>query len=284
MAWGLFPVYWKQLVHVPGLQLIGHRFIWSFLTLVAILLVTRRARRFKRALQGTGALARYPLAGLLIGVNWFTFLWAVEAGFIVEASLGYFITPLVNVGLGVLVLHERLRPLQWLSIGLALAGVLYLTFVYGSVPAVALVLAFSFGVYGLIKKTSPLGALDGLTAETGVLFVPAVAYLVYVDRVGEGALLHIAPLSDLLLLSTGLVTIVPLLLFAWAVQRIPLSVMGILQYIAPTLQFLVGVMIYAEPVTSAQLAGFSMIWVALLLFTTEGILTQRSTPVSAMSE
>jgi chloramphenicol-sensitive protein RarD len=284
VAWGLFPVYWKQLVYVPGLQLIGHRFIWSFLALVAILLVTRRARRFKHALKGAGALARYPLAGLLIGVNWFTFLWAVEAGFIVEASLGYFITPLVNVGLGVLVLHERLRPLQWLSIGLALVGVLYLTFVYGSVPAVALVLAFSFGVYGLIKKTAPLGALDGLTVETGVLFVPAVAYLVYVDRVGEGALLHIAPLSDLLLLSTGLVTIVPLLLFAWAVQRIPLSVMGILQYIAPTLQFLVGVMIYAEPVTSVQLVGFSIIWVALFIFTTEGILAHRPVQVSAVIE
>ncbi|MEE8131304.1 MAG: EamA family transporter RarD [Vicinamibacterales bacterium] len=284
VAWGLFPVYWKQLVDVPGLQLVSHRFIWSFVMLVGLVAVTGERASLGRALRGSRRLLAIPTAAVLIGINWFTFLWAVEAGFIVEASLGYFITPLVNVGLGVLLLGERLRPTQWVAIGLAVSGVSYLTFVHGSLPAVALVLAFTFGIYGLIKKTAPLGALHGLTAETGVLVIPAIGYLIYAVRAGDGVFLQQGTAQDVLLVSTGLVTIVPLLLFAWAVRRIPLSLMGILQYIAPTLQFIVGVMLYEEPFSSAQLVGFSLVWMALVLFGVEGVIAHRPQPVSATIE
>ena len=276
VAWGLFPVYWKQLIDVPGPQLVEHRFLWSFVMLVTLAAVTGERASFGPVLRDSRRLFLIPIAGLLIGVNWFTFLWAVEAGFIVEASLGYFITPLVNVGLGVLLLGERLRPVQWVAIGVAVAGVLYLTFVHGSLPFITLILASTFGVYGLIKKTTPLGALHGLTAETGALVVPAIGYLIFAARTGNGVFLQQGALVDLLLVSTGLVTIVPLLLFAWAAQRIPLSLMGILQYIAPTLQFLVGVLLYGEPFASAQIVGFSLVWVALVILGVEGAFAHRS--------
>jgi chloramphenicol-sensitive protein RarD len=183
---------------------------------------------------------------------------------------------LLSVLMGVLFLHERMRSLQWVPLGLAAVGVLYLTFAYGSLPWIALTLAFSFGLYGLVKKTAPLGSLYGLTLETGLLFLPALLYLLYADATGQGAFLHTGAISDVLLVGAGLMTTIPLLMFASAARRIPLSLVGILQYIAPTLQFLLGVLVYREPFTHAQFIGFGMVWIALILFGVEGFLASRA--------
>jgi chloramphenicol-sensitive protein RarD len=284
VAWGVLPVYWKWLHNVPAVQLISHRIIWSFVLLAMVVFVTRQWKSFRSAAQPRRVLLIYLAAAVLLSINWLTYVWAVNAGFIVETSLGYFINPLLSVLMGVIFLRERLRPWQWLPIGLAAAGVLYLTVVYGSLPWIALTLAFSFGIYGLVKKTAPLGALYGLTLETGLLFVPAVGFLVYLETVGRGAFLHSGPLMDLLLVGAGLITTVPLLMFASAAQRIPLSLVGVLQYIAPTLQFLIGVLIYKEPFDHAHLIGFSLVWVALAIFWLEGFFASRRLRVQAAAD
>jgi chloramphenicol-sensitive protein RarD len=222
------------------------------------------------------ALRLYGAAGVLIGINWFLFVWAVNGGLIVVTSLGYFINPLVSILLGVFVFGERLRPGQWLSIAIAAAGVFYLTFAYGSLPWIALTLACSFGLYGLLKKMAPLGALHGLALETALLVLPAAAYLAYQESAGRGAFLHSGIATDVLMAGAGLVTILPLLLFAAAARRIPLSLTGIFQYIAPSLQFLIGVFIYKEPLTRSRLIGFSMVWIALALLALEGVIFVRT--------
>jgi chloramphenicol-sensitive protein RarD len=277
-TWGLFPIYWRLLAGIPALQLLGHRIFWSFLLLFGIVLVARQVKVFHSSLNRRVVLI-YSVAAVLIAINWLTYVWAVGAGFIVETSLGYFINPLLVVLLGVIFLRERLRPLQWLPIGLATAGVLYLTFAYGSLPWVALTLAFSFGFYGLVKKTAPLGALHGLTLETGILIVPALGFLLYSEFTGTGAFMHSSPLQDVMLVGAGLVTVVPLLMFASAVQRIPLTLIGVLQYVNPTMQFLLGVLIYKEPFDHRRLIGFSVVWVALILYGLEGYLAQRKLKV-----
>lgn len=282
--WGLFPIYWKWLHQVPALQLLGHRIGWSFLLLLAVILATQQWRAFRAAALTRRVLLIYLVAALLIGVNWLTYIWAVNAGFIVETSLGYFINPLLSVLMGVIFLRERLRPMQWLPIGLAAAGVLYLTFAYGALPWIALTLAFSFGLYGLIKKVAPLGSLYGLTLETGILFLPALVYLVYAEAAGTAAFLHTGAGSALLLIGAGAVTTIPLLMFASAAQRIPLSLVGILQYIAPTLQFLLGVLVYHEPFDRAHFIGFSIVWAALIIFGVEGFLARRAQPVAAIAD
>jgi chloramphenicol-sensitive protein RarD len=286
VCWGLFPIYWKQLDQVPALQLIGHRILWSFVMLAAIIGTTRQWQAFRRASFNTSVLRVYTVAAALVTVNWFTFVWAVNSGYVIETSLGYFINPLVNVLFGVLFLHERLRPVQWIAIGLAAAGVLYLTILYGSLPWIALVLALSFGSYGLVKKKGLLGSVHGLALETAILTPLAIAYLMYVGLRGNGALLHEGLRSDLLLLGTGAVTTIPLLFFASAVRRIPLSLLGVLQYIAPTMQFLLGVLLYREPFTSAQFVGFAMVWAALIVLGVEGFRIrsgQREAPVNRTS-
>jgi chloramphenicol-sensitive protein RarD len=274
--WGLFPLYWKLFRHVPALQILGHRIAWSFVALVLLI----GLRRYVGTV-GHGAVAPilrlsgpivgiYTLAALLIGVNWFIYVWAVNAGFVVETSLGYFITPLVNVLLGVLVFRERLRPLQWTAVALAGAGVLHLTRAYGSLPWIALGLAGTFGGYGLAKKKAPLGSLEGLTLETAVLFLPAVTYLALMESHGEGAFMHTGAAIGVLLAGGGIITIIPLLLFTSSVQRVPLSVVGILQYIAPSIQLVLGVLLFHEPFTRTQLMGFSAVWMALFLFAWDG--------------
>jgi chloramphenicol-sensitive protein RarD len=274
-AWGLFPIYWKWLHAVPALQLLGHRMVWSFVLLIGTVLVLGQWRTFRAVAVQPRTLRIYFLAALLIGVNWFVYVWGVNAGHIVETSLGYFINPLLSVLLGVIVLHERLRPLQWIPIGLAAAGVLYLTIVYGAVPWISLILAFSFGLYGLVKKLAPLNALHGLTLETGILFGPMLAYLIAVELNGEGAFLHTGTLPDLLMIGAGVVTVIPLLMFASAARQIPLTLVGILQYIAPTGQFLLGVLIYGESFTTDRLIGFSLVWLALAIFTAENVWQRR---------
>ncbi len=275
LMWGLFPLYWKQLETIPALQLIGHRIAWSFILLIAVIFVTRQWKDF-RATFNSKTIRIYLIAALLISVNWFTYVWAVNNGFVVETSLGYYINPLFSVLLGVIIFHERLRPVQWLPIALAAIGVIYLTVTYGSLPWIALTLAFSFGLYGLIKKTAPLSSLYGLTLETGLLFVVAIGYLVYCEFTGQGAFLHSDAKSNLMMVGAGLVTTVPLLLFASAAQRIPLTTIGVLQYINPTMQFLLGVLLYKEPFTHDRLIGFSMVWAGLILFWAEGLYARRN--------
>jgi chloramphenicol-sensitive protein RarD len=275
VTWGVFPAYWKLLHQVPALQLISHRIIWSFLFLLGFILITRQWQSFRSAISSRRILLIYFAAAILIGVNWLTYVWAVNAGFIVETSLGYFINPLLNVLLGVIFFRERLRAFQWIPVVMAAIGVIYLTVSYGRLPWIALTLAFSFGFYGLVKKMAPLGSLFGLSLETGILFLPAIGWLLYSESLGQGAFLHAGTGSDLLLIGAGVVTTVPLLMFASAAQRIPLSMLGIIQYIAPTLQFLLGVLAYKEPFTHTQLIGFGIVWVALLLFWGEGFFTAR---------
>jgi chloramphenicol-sensitive protein RarD len=275
ITWGLFPIYWKLLTGTPALQLLAHRILWSFLLLFFIVLVERQRKAFQEVLNKR-TLFYYSVAAILIAINWLTYVWAVGAGFIVETSLGYFINPLLSVLLGVVFLRERLRPLQWIPICMATAGVLYLTFAYGSLPWVALTLAISFGFYGLVKKTAPLGPLFGLTLETGILFFPALIYLFFSEFNGTGVFLHTATHVDLMLIGAGLVTVAPLLMFASAVHLIPLSMIGILQYVNPTIQFLLGVLIFKEPFDHHRLIGFGVVWIGLVIFGVEGFLFTRS--------
>jgi chloramphenicol-sensitive protein RarD len=275
IMWGLFPIYWKWLHEVPALQVIGHRIGWSFIVLTVVMLVTRQWTKFRSTLTPR-VLGIYFLAGLLLSVNWLIYVWGVNSGHIVETSLGYFINPLFSVLLGMIFLGERLRPAQWFPLGLATSGVIYLTLTYGSLPWIALSLAFTFGFYGLVKKMAPLGSLYGLTLETGLVFLPALGYLLFAESAGQGALGHANLLTVLLLVGAGVVTTVPLLMFASAARRIPLTMIGVMQYIAPTLQFLLGVLVYKEPFTTSKLIGFSMVWMALIVFWMEGLLAHRA--------
>ena len=275
LLYGFYPVYWKLLSQVPALQLIAHRILWSFLLLILGILILKQGGAFRMAAQRRRVIGIYTLAAILNAINWLTYVWAVGAGYIVETSLGYFICPLISVLLGVIFLGERLRPVQWVTIALAASGVLYLTFGYGSFPWIALTLALSFGLYGFVKKTAPLGPLYGLTLETGILFLPALGFLLYSAGVGQGAFLHGDSRTDLLLVAAGLVTIAPLLLFASAVQRASLSSVGLLLYINPSIQFLLGVWVYHEPFNQARLIGFGIVWMALILFALDEALNTR---------
>jgi chloramphenicol-sensitive protein RarD len=274
VLWGFFPIYWKALVGISALQLICHRIVWSFLVLA---LMIARAGEFRLLWQAVRprAAAIYTVAAVAIASNWLIFVWAVGINQIVQISLGYFINPLLSVVLGMVIFHERLRPLQWVSVAFAAAGVIYLTIALNAVPWIALSLAATFGTYGLMKKLAPLGPVQGLTFETGILVVPAAAYLIVEEIAGRGAFMHVRPLQNLLMLGGGPVTTLPLLMFAAGVRRIPLSLVGMLQYVNPTLQITIGVMLYKEPFTRIQLVGFGLVWGALALFAIEGYVTRR---------
>ncbi|MBN1149459.1 MAG: EamA family transporter RarD [Anaerolineales bacterium] len=275
LLWGFLPVYWKALQSVPATQILSHRIVWSMVFLAALIAWKRDWARLRQAIAAPKTLLAGFLAACLLAVNWLTYIWGVNAGFVVETSLGYFINPLVNVMLGVIFLRERLRPWQWLPVGLAAAGVAYLTLTYGSLPWIALTLAFTFGLYGLIKKLASLGALTGLALETGILFGPALLYLLYLGSQGVGAFSSQGAPIDALLAATGVVTAFPLLLFGMGARRIHLSTLGILQYIAPTCQLFLGVLVYGEPFTPARLVGFGLIWAALIFYSVEGYTVQR---------
>lgn len=275
VAWGLFPFYWKQVDRVPALQVIGHRIFWSFVTLAVVALWMGQGRRLTRACSRRVLLV-YGAAAVLVSGNWFAYIWAVGHGFIVETSLGYFINPLVSVVLGVLVFGERLRWMQWTAVALAASGVVYLTFAYGTVPWIALTLAVTFAVYGVMKRLAPLGSLDGLTIETAITAVPALAYLVFAEQSGAGAFGHAGIVTTLYLAGAGIVTTVPLVLFSTAVRQIPMTMIGILQYIAPTLQLATGVLFYHEPFSRAQLIGFGGVWAGLVVFGLDGLIARRA--------
>ena len=275
VLWGLFPIYWRLLERVPALEILAHRMIWSLVFVAVILTVQKDWRWLGLVLRNRRTVVTYTVAAVLLSVNWGTYIWAVNAGYVVEASLGYFINPLVNVLLGVALLGEKLRAGQVVAVVLAGLGVVYLTVSYGSLPWISLVLAFTFGLYGLIKKTAALESMHGFSLETLVLFLPALVYLLYREAAGVGAFVHLGLVPTLLLILAGPVTSVPLLLFGYAARRVPLSMLGFLQYIAPTLQFILGVFVYIEPFPPARLVGFCIIWVALLVYSLEGVLFSR---------
>jgi chloramphenicol-sensitive protein RarD len=282
--WGLLTLYWRLFPNVPAIQVLGHRIVWSFVELAAIIAASWRGSHAVLPLVTIRVVGLYALAAVLIGVNWFLYVYSVNNGFIVESSLGYFITPLVNVMMGVIVFRERLRTMQWIAVAFAFLGVVWLTVAYGALPWIGLALAASFGSYGLVKKKAPLPSLEGLTVETAVLLLPAALYLFTLNRNGSGAFLNAGLATDLLLVAGGIVTVVPLLLFATAVRRVPLSVVGILQYIAPTIQFLLGVYAFHEPFTRTQLSGFVLVWLGLVVFTLDSVHPRRSPSFAVVDE
>ncbi len=266
LLWGAFPLYWAVFSQWPAVEVLAHRVVWSLVFCLVVLAVQGRLSHLR-------AMARRDVAVLaaasaLISLNWWVFIWATGHGRVVEASLGYFITPLVNVVLGVVVKRERLRPFQVGVVVVAAAGVAVLTWHVGAVPWVALALAVSFGLYGLAKSTVRVPALEGLTVETGIAFLPAMAVIVMAG--GGGILASGQPLDTSLALLAGPVTAIPLLLFAGATRRLPLATVGLLQYLAPTLQLLVGIAVLDEPFDIGRLVGFAIIWVALAMFAVDG--------------
>jgi len=277
LLWGVLPIYWKALDPVPADEILAHRVVWSLAVVAGLLALQGRWGWVRVVLGRPGILLAFTASALLLAVNWFLYIWAVNAGFIVETSLGYFITPLVNVALGVVFLRERLRIGQAVALSLAAFAVVFLTFQYGSVPWIALALAISFGLYGLIRKTAPLGSLDGLALETTIVFAPAALYLLHLGSAGRLAFGQVDGSTTALLVLSGVVTAAPLIFFASAARRIPLALLGVMQYIAPSLQFLIGVFLYGEAVGPARLAGFTVVWLALAVYSAEGLRHRRVT-------
>ncbi len=275
VVWGFLPVYWKALQSVPALEVLSHRIVWSLVFITLLLTLRHNWHWLLGAIHSPRVLFIYFISAIFLSINWGTYIWAVDANRVVETSLGYFINPLISVLLGVIFLRERLRQGQWTAVAVAAGGVIYLTAVYQSLPWIALVLAFSFGLYGLIRKTAPLDALEGLTLETAWVFVPSLLFIIYQAARGTGAYGQGSPATTLLLMGAGVATAVPLLWFGMAARRIPLSSIGILQYIAPTCQLLIGVFLYDEPFNRAMLLGFCLIWLALIIFSTESIVHNR---------
>ncbi len=281
VLWGLMPLYWHLLKAVPSLQIIAHRIVWSSLLVVGWLLWRYGRGWLRETLQQPRAIWMLALSGVFIAFNWGLYIWAVNAGHVVESSLGYFINPLLNVVLGVAVLGERLNRVQWISVAIAAAGVLWLTFNYGSFPWIALTLAFSFGMYGLIRKIVAVPPVRGLGVESIYLFLPALGFMLWSEFTGHGGFVASSTAggwglsAGLLLILGGALTAIPLIAYADAVRRIPFSMVGLMQYIAPTLQLLCGVLIFGEPFGNERMFGFALIWIALALFATEGVIRSR---------
>ena len=275
IAWGLFPLYFKQVADVPSLEVVMHRTLWSLVFVFGVLMVRRQWSWMGTVLRQPKVLAAFVLSAMLLSGNWLTYVWAVQNQHVVDASLGYFILPLVNVALGFVFLRERPRPGQWMAVAVAAAGVLWLAVQAGRLPWIALVLALSFGFYGLLRKVAVLGALEGLALETLVLAPVAAVVLGRWVWQCQGALVQGTPATVGWLLLAGPMTAVPLLLFAAGARLIPMSTLGILQYISPSLQFALGVWLFHEPFEPARLVGFVLIWAALLVYSMEGWWTRR---------
>ena len=273
--WGLLPLYLKALGGVSALEVLLHRVLWLLPFLIALLAMRRDFGWVRGALSSGATLRRFAASALLLSANWFLYIWAVSSDRVVDASLGYFINPLVSVVLGVLVLGERLRRVQWLVIAIAGAGVLWLTVLARQLPWIGLVLAASFGTYGLLRKTAVLGALEGLALETAMLFPAALAALLWLGTRNQSVFFDAGIGLDFLLALAGPITGVPLLLFAAGARRIPLSLVGLLQYIGPTLQLLLGVFVWHEPFRTEKFVGYALIWLALALFTLESFARAR---------
>jgi len=274
--WGLFPLYFHALAHVPPLEILGHRIVWSLVFLAIVLTVRGQWQWLLDVRRKPRVIASFAASAVLLTANWFVYIWSVHNGHVIDASLGYFINPLVNVLLGLLVLKEKMRRGQWLAIGLAACGVAWLTWQAGQVPWIALILGITFGGYGLLRKTAALAALEGLSFETIILFPAALAYLVWLSLHGQNAFVnHADDGTRWLLAAAGPITAIPLLLFAAGARKIPMSVLGLLQYLSPTMQMLLGVWVFHELFSSERLLGFAVIWGALALYMAEGLWAAR---------
>lgn len=277
VMWGVFPLYFPLLEPAGGLEIVAHRVAWSLLFIAALLSVRRGWGQVRAVLRDGRSMLVLAAAAVLIAVNWSVYVIAVNSGHVVEASLGYFINPLVSVVLGVAVFRERLRVLQWVAVGVAAVAVVVLTVDYGHPPWIALSLAASFGLYGLMKKLVRVEAAPGLFVETAVVVVPAVVFLAVLEARGTGHFGHAGAGNALLLVSSGVATAVPLLMFAAATRRVPLSTIGLLQYVTPLLQLAVGVFVRHEPMPAARVAGFAIVWLALAVFTVDSLRQARTT-------
>jgi chloramphenicol-sensitive protein RarD len=280
LLWGVFPLYFKQVQSVAPLEVLANRMLWSLVFVAGLLTALRGTRWLRDLLRQRPPIGLFALSALAVSINWLIYIWAVNSGHIVDASLGYFINPLLNVVIGALFLHERLRPAHWVAVLLAALAVAWLTWSAGRLPWIGLTLAVSFSLYGLLRKHAPLGAIDGLAVETALLAPVAIAYLVWLTVHGESAL--VAALGDgrpalvIWLLLAGPITAVPLLFFAAGARRIPFATLGLLQYVGPSLQLLIGVQIYGEPFDADKLIAYSAIWVALAIFSIDGLWQWRS--------
>ncbi|MGH3496535.1 MAG: EamA family transporter RarD [Nocardioidaceae bacterium] len=275
VAWGLFPLYWPLLKPAGAIEILASRIIWSLVFVAVALSVTARWGRIRPILADVRRLRFIAVGAVVIAVNWGTYIWAVNNDHVVESSLGYFINPLVTILMGVLILGERMRPVQWAALAVAAAAVVELTIDYGRLPWIALTLAFSFGTYGLMKKKAAVGAVEGLTLETLTLAPLALIYLGYSQAAGTATFAHDGWLNAVLIAGTGAVTAIPLLLFGGSATRIPLTMVGILQYIAPIMQFAFGLLVFHEAMTTARWVGFALVWLALVAITGEAMTTRR---------
>ena len=275
LIWGLNPIYWQALDVVPALEISMHRMVWSFFILIPLLILLRRWHEFILVLNDFRTLLILFCTASIIGGNWLLYIWAVNNELMLQASLGYYINPLVNVLLGMVFLGERLRRPQIIAVVIAASSVFYLTIEYGNFPWVALTLASTFGVYGPIRKVAPVSSLVGLALETLLLSIPALIYLIYLDTVGIGAIFRRSLKIDLLLIGTALMTAIPLLFFTLAARRIYLHTLGLLQYIQPSSVFLLAVFVFREPFFKVQLIIFFMIWTALLIYSIDSVIYYR---------
>ena len=274
LLWGLFPLYWPLLEPAAPVEILAHRIVWSLVFLALVLAVSAHGYGYVRRL-GRRRLGLLALAALLITVNWGTFIHGVNSGHVVETSLGYFMNPLVSVALGVGLLGERLRPAQRWAVGIAALAVVILAADYGRLPWIALTLAFSFGLYGLVKKRAGVGGTESLAVETALLVLPALAYLAFLGVSGRGTFTTEGPGHMALIAAGGIATAVPLMLFGAAANSLPLSTLGVLQYLAPVMHFAIGVLAYGEPMPLSRLGGFALVWLALAVFTADAVRTAR---------
>ncbi|WP_351226690.1 EamA family transporter RarD [Streptomyces sp. NPDC002133] len=279
--WGLVPLFWPLLKPAGAVEILAHRMVWSLAVVAVALLALRRWAWIRGLLRQPRKLGLITVAAAVITVNWGVYIWSVNAGQVVEASLGYFINPLVTIAMGVLLLKERLRTAQWAAVGIGFAAVLVLTVGYGRPPWISLILAFSFAVYGLIKKKINIGGLESLAAETAVQFLPALGYLVWLGSQGSATFGTAGAGHAALLAATGVVTAAPLVCFGAAAIRVPLSTLGLLQYLAPVFQFLLGVVYFHEAMPAERWAGFSLVWLALTILTWDALRTARRTRAKA---
>lgn len=270
LLWGVLPIFWKQMQHVPALEILAHRTWWSFVVLLLFQWPRGELASFTQAFRNRRVFWTSTCSTLLIAANWFIFVWAVNNGRILETSFGYFINPLMYVLLGTLFLGERLRTVQTISVLMAALGVLYLGLRMGSLPWVSLALAFSFGFYGFVRKLAPMGTLQGLTIETFWLSIPALFYILHLQGRGTGHLFQDTS-TAILLISSGAVTVLPLIFFNVGVRRIPLSTMGFCQYLAPSGTFLIGTLVYREPFDQHKLVAFGAVWLGLILFSLDSL-------------
>ncbi|WSB98403.1 EamA family transporter RarD [Streptomyces scopuliridis] len=280
--WGLVPLYWPLLEPAGAMEILAHRMVWSLAFVAIGLLVLRRWRWIPELIRQPRKLGLIAVAAVTISLNWGFYIWAVNTGHVVEASLGYFINPLVTIAMGVLLLKERLRPAQWTAVFIALTAVLVLAIGYGQPPWISLVLAFSFATYGLVKKKINIGGLESLAAETAVLFLPALGYLVWLGASGSATFGSEGTGQMALLAATGVVTALPLICFGAAAIRVPLSTLGLLQYLAPVFQFVLGITYFHEAMPPERWAGFSLVWLALVILTWDALRNARRTRSEAL--